>query len=83
MGRIVTACKLKFSKKERIYTLTTEHKEGKWEGSQCGAKIYCIGSYLVQTSWGSGKPIAVYTNENEMLLALENAYKVKPILERI
>jgi len=83
MSKIITSCNIKFSKKDGIYTISTEFKEGIWEGGQSGSKVYCVGNYLVQTSWGAGKPIAVYRSEEEMLLNLEQNYKVKPELERI
>jgi hypothetical protein len=83
MSKIITACNIKFSKKDGIYIISTEFKDGVHEGGQSGAKVYCVGNYLVQTSWGAAKPIAVYKSEEEMLLNLEQNYKVKPELERI
>lgn len=81
MSKIITACELVYQEKVGIYTMTTRHKEGQWEGAQSGAKIYRVGDYLVQTSWGAGKPIAVFKDEDEMLLHLEQIYNVKPSLE--
>ena len=83
MSKIITSCEVKHFKKDNIYTISTKHKDGNWEGGQSGARVYCVGNYLVQTSWGAGKPIAVYKDEDEMLLNLEQNYNVVPTLVRV
>lgn len=80
MGRIVTAVKLQYYEKDRLFRITIEHSEDGWRGATTGAKIYKIGDHLVHTQWGSGLPIAVYHNTEEMLTLLELAYKVKPVI---
>lgn len=67
MTQIITSVKIEFSKKHNAYVVTTTHKDGPWEGASTGAKIYPVDQYLVYTGWGSGIPLKVFKDQDEMI----------------
>ncbi|MOA46560.1 hypothetical protein D3C78_1690870 [compost metagenome] len=78
----ITSCRIDYKKKDDHYILTTTHKRGSWEGSATGAKIYPIDGMLVHTQWGSGKPIKIYKNEQEMIDFLSSQYSCQVVLNK-
>lgn len=76
--QVYTLVEIKENNKKNVFEITTHHKEGAWEGSSSGEKVYKVGGYLVHTEWGTGIPIAVYNNRNEMIIAIQSRYKLQP-----
>ena len=60
--------------KRKIYIVETFHKNGEWEGSSRGAKIYPVSNVFVYTEWGNGIPIAVFQNIEDIKKQLSIKY---------
>jgi hypothetical protein len=80
MAQKFTACEIKYSKKRGCFVLSLEFEEGAWKGAQSGAEIHEVNGFLVQMGWGFVKPVAVYTNFDQMIETLKNAYGVDPVV---
>lgn len=87
MGVIFTSVLLEWRKKLKCYVITTNHKNGVWEGSHSGARIYPVNSIdsltenkiktsmsFVHTTWGNGEPTAVYKTREIMIEHLRKMY---------
>lgn len=72
--KIYTKAEIRYNKKDDCYVITTWHKEGAWEGSSSGARLYKVAGMLVHTSWGNGKPINIYMDLSHAKDFLETAY---------
>jgi hypothetical protein len=81
MSLVYTSLKIKYKRKEKCYLLETRHEHGAWVGGTSGQRIYEVGSYLVLTQWGNGKPIAVFESKAQMMTALEIMFGLTPVEE--
>ncbi len=78
--RQYTKVEIKFNKKKGYYIISIEYKEGSHESGISGAKIYIIGNHYVLTQWGSGEPIAVFTNKEEIKDHFQKKYNFTPVI---
>lgn len=79
MALIYTSLTVRWIKKESCFLIETKHEHDGWTGGMTGGRIYQVGSYLVMTGWGHGKPVAVFENKTQMMSGLEEIYGIAPV----
>lgn len=73
-----TKVEIRWNSKRQCYIMDLAWTTPGHSYGRTGDKIFKVGKYYVQTKWGSGDPIAVYTSIDEMLSTMEIAYGMKP-----
>lgn len=71
---------IRWNEKRKCYIIESFHKNGEWQGSTMGAKIYPVSNVFVHTEFGSGIPIAVYKDIDDMKKQLFGLYKCEVIM---